>query len=64
MAAQKVNRLADRVIQARVTEELKQRFDTVIAAKGYNKSAILRQLLEDWIAKEEATTRGRKAPIK
>lgn len=51
-ATKAVKRQADRILQVRITEELKQQFDTIIAAKGYNKSAVLRKMLIDWIAKE------------
>lgn len=63
MATEKVNRIADRVLQVRITEDLKARFDTVIAAKGYNKSAVLRKMLEEWLEKEEKE-RGRAIPIR
>lgn len=63
MATEKVNRVADRVLQVRITEDLKARFDTVIAAKGYNKSAVLRKMLEEWLEKEE-NERGRAVPIR
>lgn len=55
MATEKVNRVADRVLQVRITEDLKARFDAVITAKGYNKSAVLRKMLEDWLQKEESS---------
>lgn len=55
MATVKVNRVADRVLQVRITEDLKARFDAVITAKGYNKSAVLRKMLEDWLQKEESS---------
>lgn len=63
MATEKVNRVADRVLQVRITEDLKARFDAVITAKGYNKSAVLRKMLEEWLEKEEKE-RGRAVPIK
>lgn len=63
MATEKVNRVADRVLQVRITADLKTRFDTVIAAKGYNKSAVLRKMLEEWLEKEEKE-RGRAVPIR
>lgn len=63
MATEKVNRVADRVLQVRITEDLKARFDAVIAAKGYNKSAVLRKMLEEWLEKEE-NERGRAVPIR
>ena len=63
MATEKVNRVADRVLQVRITEDLKARFDAVIAAKGYNKSAVLRKMLEEWLEKEEKE-RGRAVPIR
>lgn len=63
MATEKVNRVADRVLQVRITEDLKARFDTVIATKGYNKSAVLRKMLEEWLEKEEKE-RGRAVPIR
>lgn len=55
MATEKVNRVADRVLQVRITEDLKARFDAVITAKGYNKSAVLRKMLEEWLQKEESS---------
>ena len=59
MATEKVNRVADRVLQVRITEDLKARFDAVITAKGYNKSAVLRKMLE-----KEEKERGRAVPIR
>lgn len=53
MATEKVNRSADKVLQVRLTEDLKTRFDNVITEKGYNKSAVLRNMLEEWLKKEE-----------
>lgn len=55
MVTEKVNRVADRVLQVRITEDLKARLDAVITAKGYNKSAVLRKMLEDWLQKEESS---------
>ncbi|PWM76725.1 MAG: hypothetical protein DBY32_11415 [Phascolarctobacterium sp.] len=49
---EKVNRKDNRVLQVRISEELKAAFDDVIAKKGYNKSAVLRKIVEDWIRAE------------
>lgn len=47
----KPNRKNERVLQVRISDELKEKFDRIIKEKSINKSELLRKLVIDWIEK-------------
>ena len=44
----------DKRIELRIPKELKERFEKIIVEKGYNKSAVIRLMIEKWIEQEGA----------
>lgn len=46
----KPNRQNERVLQVRISDELKTQFDKIIKEKSINKSELLRNLVIKWIA--------------
>lgn len=44
-----VHRINDRVLQVRISDDLKKQFDKIIKDKSINKSDLLRNLIIKWI---------------
>lgn len=53
MVAEKVNRKDNRVLQVKISEELKARFDAAIKKNSINKSALIRGWIEKWLSENE-----------
>lgn len=45
--------------QIRIDKETKERFMSFCKSKGYNSSAIVRNMIIEWLDKKEAATRSR-----
>ena len=45
--------------QIRIDKETKERFMTFCKSKGYNSSAIVRNMIIEWLDKKESATRSR-----
>lgn len=47
--AEKANRKDNRVLQIKISDDLKNTFDKLIADRNINKSALIRSWIEKWI---------------
>lgn len=49
---EKVNRKDNRILQVKINDELKLKFDTMCFVLNVNKSNLVRSMLEDWITQQ------------
>lgn len=50
---EKANRKDNRILQVKISEELKAEFDKISEEKNINKSALIRNLIAHWIKDEK-----------